>query len=135
MGQWIATLSKSHQERNPKIDIKEDIIGSISKVDGNLNGLSEKQRKEIWDAIIKAQDRAESDAEEKYPMNSNHPNYWSGNTFLEEKFKEISYKHIDYKKTLMLKYEEEVRTQFKITEAIADSITSEGMKENWAFPE
>lgn len=68
MGQWIAMLQKSYGDVSPKISINERQIAQLGAEPEEKFGLSEATRKQIWSEIVKAEDRATKEAEERYPL-------------------------------------------------------------------
>ena len=67
MGQWIAMLQKSYGDVSPKISVNERQIAQLGAEPEEKFGLSEATRKQIWSEIVKAEDRATKEAEERYP--------------------------------------------------------------------
>lgn len=68
MGQWIAMLQKNRDDGKPTISINERQIAQLGAKPKERFGLSEKKRKEIWQELVLAEDRARKRAEEQYPL-------------------------------------------------------------------
>jgi len=80
---------------------------------------------------VAAEDRANSEAEKLYPIDSNNPAFWDGNTFLQDKFKANMNKNMDKADELMEKYRAEVRIKYNLTEEQSSEITIEAFQEGW----
>jgi len=75
MGQWIAML-QSDSDVKPVISTNEWQITQIGVKPDKKLGLSEAKRKLIWNEIVKAEDRAYDDAQQKYPLpEASNPSY------------------------------------------------------------
>jgi ribosomal protein L40E len=68
MGQWIAMLSKVGEGSKPDTRVKIELISQISAQPEVRNGLSESTRKEIFKVLVLAEDRADSEAQRRYPL-------------------------------------------------------------------
>jgi len=68
MGQWIAMLQKSYGDVSSKISVNERQIAQLGAEPEEKFGLSETTRRQIWSEIVKAEDRATKEAEERYPL-------------------------------------------------------------------
>ncbi len=123
MGQWIGMISKSHADTQSRISISDIQMNSLNEIEENKWGLTYEQRQEIWNELIKSEDRAQKEAEEKYPLDK------QGLTL------------DDMKKTGTLadelndKYDKEIATEYKVEIGILDSVSLEGVLNGWAFPE
>lgn len=84
-------------------------------------GMTEDQRKEIYKVIVVAQDRAQAEADKKYPINASDPNFKKENVI----------KNVDLYRELVEKYEAEVRKKYGITQDIQTKIIVEGAILNW----
>lgn len=87
-------------------------------------GFSEEERRRIFLELVGAVDRAADEAESKYPLTYDDPNYKAENL---KKYSTLQYE-------LEAKYEAEVRAKYQITEEVEDSITIEGLIERWPMP-
>ncbi|MBA7667127.1 hypothetical protein ES703_75212 [subsurface metagenome] len=68
MGQWVAMLALSYGDAKPSISINNRQIAQLGAKPEEKFGLSEVTRKQIWSEIVKAEDRATKEAEERYPF-------------------------------------------------------------------
>lgn len=84
-------------------------------------GLSEAKRREIFKAIVAAEDRANADAKERYPTDFSDPDYAEGN------FSKWS----DYSEVLIKKYRVEVYREYGIDKETGKEIRLEGLSEKW----
>jgi hypothetical protein len=122
MGQWIGMVAKGYDEEFPEIRISEKQLKSLTILPEEKFGLSNKQRIDIWNKLIKAEDRAEIEAEKRYPIDNAN--------LTREDIKNNS----KYFNSLLKQYEKEIAKEFNIELAIEDSITIEGIKKGWSFP-
>jgi len=123
MAQWIGMISKDNSETEPNIDISETQLNSLYLKPVKKFGFSENIRLEIWNKSIKVEDRAQKEADLKYPLNK------AGITKADiEKNGELNNK-------LKAKYEKVLAAEYGITVAILDSIAVEGIIKGWPFPE
>lgn len=89
------------------------------------HGLSKAQRKEIWKALINAEDRAQEEADERYTTDVIDPNYAESNIE----------KNIDLYRELRKKYRKDLESEYDLDVGILDSITHEGIRSEWTMPE
>lgn len=68
MGQWIAMLSKVGEDANIDTLVKTELISKIDAKPEVKHGLSEAKRKEVFLAIVRADARANAEAEQTYPL-------------------------------------------------------------------
>lgn len=68
MAQWIAMLSKSGDQDEIRKDFNSNAITNLSNAAEDMFGLSEVERKVIWQKIVLAERRARQDADEYYPI-------------------------------------------------------------------
>lgn len=124
MGQIMATKYITPREDYPQYDYEQKYIQAESEKPDISWGLTLKERKRIWTDIILAEDKATEEAEGKYPIMGNDPDFDINNVD----------KNTALTKKLMDKYTTEVYQKHGITEAIGDSIGIEGLKYGWPFP-
>jgi len=122
MGQWVGMISKSYNDKKPKIAISDTQLSALIEVAEDRWGLTHEQRKEVWNKIILAQDKAQKEADEKYPTDK------LGIT------QDDIIKNIDFMRELEEEYENEITNEYGVDKAIIDSIGLEGSKKGWAFP-
>ena len=122
MAQWIGMVSKSFNETQPQIEISEKQFKSLTLKPVDKFGLSESVRLKIWTQSIKVEDRAQKEADAKYPLNK------AG----------ITQDDIENNGTLYNQlekiYTKELAEEFGIEIAIVDSIAVEGITKGWPFP-
>lgn len=123
MGQWIGMISKSYSETEARINIGDTQLQSLFLKSIEKFGLSEKTRLEIWTKSIRIEDRAQEEADNKYPLDN------VGITMEDIK------RNGAYNEKLKEKYEKVLATEFGIDIAIIDSIGIEGLKKGWPFPQ
>jgi hypothetical protein len=96
-----------------------------------LDKLSEAVRREIFTAIVAAEDRANREAEKKYPVDSiNIP---------DEKLRDYDWKsaiekNLRESESLVKKYKMDIARKHKITESELEQIGLEGLERQWPFP-
>jgi len=122
MAQWIGMISKSYDDVQPKIDISDTQLNSLTLKPVEKFGLSEDIRLEIWNKSIKIEDRAQKEADMKYPLDK------AGITQDDIK------KNVTLNDKLKAKYEKELAAEYGISVAIIDSIGLEGLTKGWSFP-
>jgi len=122
MGQWIGMISKSTDDKNPEVTISSIQLNALSEVEENKNGLTQKQRQEIWAKIVKAEDKSQQDANRKYPIDK------PGITL-----DDIG-KNIDLKRELEKRLKADIAKEYGIDKTVIDSIGLEGLQKGWAFP-
>jgi len=114
MGQWIAMLSKSQADSQPKINIRENRLSYVKKNPEVKFGFSEDYRKKIWKEVILVEDKSYAEAEMKYPHNVQ----------IQMKFQEELYN----------RHKKELAKKFQISLKQLKEIVTEGMMKGWAMP-
>ncbi len=122
MGQWVGMVAKGYDEEFPEIRISEKQLKSLTILPEKKFGLSKKQRIDIWNKLIKAEDKAEIEAEKRYPLDS------------ADLTREDMKNNSEYYDIILKQYSKEIAKEYSIELAIEDSITIEGLKKGWAFP-
>jgi hypothetical protein len=85
-----------------------------------VDRLPEEERRQIYTALIRSQDRADREAERKYPIDTR--------IFIE------SDEHTAETKRLMTKYKNELLDELNISEKELNKIRTEGLVQQWPFP-
>lgn len=129
MGQWVAMLSQSAADNRPTTNVNEEQLSQLGKEPEEKFGLTEEKRKEIWQAIIKAERRATEDSEKQYPLPDP-----SQAGYTQAKFEAQWNKQIDLQYSLQDKYNNELLSKYGITQDQLDDIAAEGITKSWAFP-
>ncbi len=128
LGRITPNIAETNDRSSYKISIqiKANLEGYLKqRVKSETKfGLTEKQRRGIFTQIVKAEDRAQAEADQRYPSNPSDPSYQDGNIE----------KNIDLERKLATKYRAQVFKKYGITKAIGHKISIEGIKENWPFP-
>jgi len=129
MGQWIAMLSQIGSNSRAVITVKTELIPQLTATPEVTHGLTETKRKEIFREIVKAEDRADADAQKRCPLpNPAQPGYTSSGA--KEQFK----KQMAAMYKLATKYKAELAKQHGLTEAQLREIGLEGAVNNWPLP-
>lgn len=129
MGQWIAMLSRVGEGSRIDTQVRTELIAYLVAKPEVEHGLSESTRKEIFRAIVTAEDRAYADAERMYPLpDPSEPGY------SQAKAAEQLVKQAEAGRALSEKYKSEVAKRYGITKAVLDEISVEGLKKNWPIP-
>jgi len=135
LGNITPEIAKSNNRSSYEttIQIKENLEEYLSQRGKSEDkfGLTEEERRKFFKEIVAAEDRANSEAEKLYPIDSNNPAFWDGNTFLQDKFKANMNKNMDKADELMEKYRAEVRIKYNLTEEQSSEITIEAFQEGW----
>lgn len=123
MGQWIARLDYSRATGSvPKIDFQEVQFKAMSEKSVVKNGLSIEKRKGIWKKYIELQDKAQKNADKRFPT------YGSGSR------NGNIVKNMDLVNVLIAKYKKTLAAEYKIKETEIDAIADEAMSNGWPFP-
>ena len=122
MGQWVGMISKSYNDKNPKINISDRQLSALTEVARDKWDLTHKQRKEIWNKTILAEDKAQKEADKIYPLDK--PGITQDDII----------KNIELMRKLNVEYENEITKEYGVDKAIIDSISLEGIRKGWAFP-
>jgi hypothetical protein len=129
MAQWIGMLLKNVPDEEPEIRMNDRQFAHLKAAPEEKFGLSEEKRKEIWDEIVKAEDRANKEAEERYPLpDPSKPGY------SQTKVRDIIIKQGELIETLTEKYMNEVTTKYGLTQEQLDAIVAEAFEKDWPFP-
>jgi PIN domain nuclease of toxin-antitoxin system len=125
-GQWIANLQKIGAASTPEINIKTNILAHRNAEPEVKHELSEAKRKEIYKALIMAADRAEAEADRKYPW----PNPNDSRAIADEKIR----RNAEALDALTEKYKSEVAQRYGITQEQRKEINMEGTLKEWPMP-
>lgn len=129
MGQWIAMLSKIGENSRVDTQVKTELISQLDAKPEVKHGLPESKRKEIFRAIVAAEDRADADAQRMHPLpDPLKPGYSRA------KASEQVMKQTEALNTLTTKYKAEVATRYGITEEQLRDISVEAIEKNWPMP-
>lgn len=112
---WMGAVMKGSSDEEPRIQAKTDQIEDYNQGPETRLELEEEKRKEIFKAIVRAEDRAMEAAQNEYPNDLDQ--------------------QADVRRKLENKYRAEVREKYGITEAVQDSITAEALEKRWPLPE
>ncbi len=128
MGQWIAMLGKIGDDRF-YTKVRTELISQFDAKPEVKHGLSESKRKEIFRAIVKAEDRAYADAQCMYPL----PDFLKPG-YSQTKASAQVMKQAEALNTLTKKYKVDVAKRYGITEEQLRDIAVEATKKNWPIP-
>jgi hypothetical protein len=125
MGQWVSWISKTGGQSQPSLSFDDRQIVQLGKKTEEEHGLPEDKRKEIWQEAVRAEDRANREAEQKYP----EPIPQNGAAYMAafEKRDKLT-------KQLINKYHIELAKKYGITRNHFDEIMDEGLQKSWPFP-
>jgi hypothetical protein len=125
MGQWIAMAAKSHDAAAPTLTINQRQVAAVHTKPQHKFGLSEEKRQQVWKDIVRAEDRANKEAELRYPI----PDTLGSAQY----YRQIQ-RWGDYKDKLIEKDTAEVAKKYGLTVKQLDEIGLEGAMKQWAFP-
>jgi hypothetical protein len=129
MGQWIAMLSKMGENSRVNTQVKTELISQLDAKPEVKHGLPESRRKEIFTAIVRAEDRADTDAQRMYPLpDPLKPGYSRAKASAQVM------KQAQALNTLTKKYKTEVAKRYGITEEQLRDISVEAIEKNWPMP-
>jgi len=129
MGQWIVMLSKIGEDSNVDIRVRKELITQLNEKPEIKDSLTEIKRKEIFRAIVLAEDRADADAQRMYPL----PDPGKPGCSQAKASEELKKQSQEYN-NLMKKYESELAKQYKISQEQLNDISIEGLTKNWPMP-
>ena len=121
-GLWMGMLFWRPVDGPPTITINQDRLANAGKPSTVRWGMPEATRREIFVALVRAEDRGQAEAERKRPVPE------IGSTL--DQFKAQS----ALARKLKDQYEKQVRVRYGLTEEIADSITFEALDRGWPLP-
>ncbi len=125
MAQWVAWMSMTPSRPMPSILFDERQIGVPANADSSIQDIPEANRREIWNALIRAEDRASQEAERLHP--DPLPN--GSDTYLE-----VLKIRRERDKSLQVKYHQEIETKYGIGAEQLKLIGDEGLRKSWPFP-
>jgi hypothetical protein len=129
MGQWIAMLSKVGEGSRVDTQVRTDLIAQLDAKPEVKHGLPESKRKEIFRAIVAAEDRADADAQRMYPLpDPLKPGY------SQARASEQIMKQAEALNALTEKYRAQVAKRYGITEEQLQDISVEAIEKNWPMP-
>jgi hypothetical protein len=129
MGQWIAMLSKVGENSRIDTQVKTELIAQIYAKPEVKFDLIESKRKEIFIAIVTAEDRADKEAQHMYPIpDPLEPGYSREKVGTQWKLQ------IEAFEKLIKKYRMQVAQLYSITEEQLHEISIEGITKNWPIP-
>jgi hypothetical protein len=125
MGQWVGWINKSGNQSQPSLSFDDRQINQLGKKTEEKLGLPEDKRKEIWQEAVRAEDRANGEAEQKYPEPTaqNRAAYMAA-------FK----KREKLAKELIAKYQNELAKKYGLTRKQLEEIKDEGLQKSWPLP-
>lgn len=127
--QWIAMLSKVGEDSQPESRVKTELISQLTAKPEVKHGLSESKRKEIFTAIVRAEDRADKNAQRLYPLlDPLKPGYSQAEATAQFR------KQAEALNSLTEEYKAEVARRYGITEEQLREICVEGLEKNWPMP-
>lgn len=129
MGQWIATMRRLGANAKIDTNIRTDLLSQIGAEPELKFGLSESKRREIFQASVRAEDRAQAEAERTYPMpDPRKPGYP-----LDLAGSQLS-KQAELSNQLTETYKAEVAQEFGLTKTQLRQISIEALTKNWPLP-
>lgn len=98
------------------------------------HGLTEVERRKIFKELVKAQDKANFEAERKYPtmviLAANGIDYCVSPETVKQNFR----KNDTYAKEIKKRYEQEMLNKYDLSGEQIEDLMNEGLNENWPFP-
>ncbi len=136
-GQWIARLSKvdlSHLNEKGEplaMEVRTELISQLGAKPEIKHGLTESIRKEIFRASVMAEDRANEEAEQMYPLSYPQTPIRS---YSKDKARAYIENYAKVRDSLTEKYDKEITKQYGITKEQLDDIVVEAFMKNWPLP-
>jgi len=126
MGQWIAMLSFTPNSPDPSIHFNERELANFGRPEEIKFGLSEVAREEVWQQVVRAEDRASSEAETAYSTEFSGQN----SDYIVQ---QLGRKR-ELENKLSERYEKEILDRTGLSIEQMRSISMEALEKNWAFP-
>jgi hypothetical protein len=114
--QWIGWIVKNGVDSQPTISFYEELFNTQNQTQGIKFGLTEAERKQTWQDIVRAEVRAEEEALQQYPNMQPFDEFKK----LEDEISLRNKSELAQEKGLSLEQLEEIRI--------------EGLTKNWPFP-
>jgi len=121
---WVAMAATKVGGGGMEISISKTQLKASRLQPEEKFGLKEEERKEIWNALIKADDKAQKEADKKYPTDVTDPNYKQSNIE----------KNGDLDLQLDKEYTKAIEKKYNLQPGVLDSISNEGIKKGWSLP-
>ena len=129
MGQWVAMLAKSYDDKEPEISINEQQLKQLKARPEEKFGLPEEKSRLIFAEIVKAEDRAEKEADKKYPdLKPGEPGYSRAAGIEQMK------RRGEFKDKLKNEYKDQLAKNYGLTREQLNQIGTEGVVKDWPFP-
>ena len=137
---WWPKNHSLSQENAENINNKDDYVITYSEINlpsefepksKTLSNYSETERKKIFQEIVRAEDRAESEAEIKYPTNPEHIPF---NALKNYDLKNVTAKHFELVKELEKNYVNQILKKYGLSEEDKTELSIEAIYENWPLP-
>jgi hypothetical protein len=112
-----------------EISINDRQLNDTDSRPENKSGLSETKRKEVFQALVRAQDRAAREAANRYPMPNPVPRNYST-----EGARRLLEARARLQDTLRERYENELLTSYNITRSDLEAISEEAFVKDWPLP-
>jgi hypothetical protein len=112
-GQWIGMMRRVGDDAKVETEVRKHLIAGLAAKPTARFGLTEKQRKAVFQELFRADDRATREAEKRYRK---------------------PIKRAEYQRDQSEKYKAEIAKKYKLTTDQLLKITVEGMGKNWPAP-
>jgi len=122
MGQWIGMVAKAASDEAPQYTIREDRFPQNLPQDDVRFGKAESERRAIFAELVRAEDRAQREADRAYP-----PQRMKNRNNVKD--------YAELLQRLTKEYTDEVLRKHNLSEEQAQAISVEGITENWPMPE
>jgi hypothetical protein len=125
---WIGMLVRRSAKSNPEVRVDESRIAAMKLSPETKFGLPEPVRIRVWRELVRAERRAQREAELHHPIaGSGSPDSASGAITAVEKQQAA-------RGTLREKYELEVGSRYGLGREELGEIRGEGLRKNWPLP-
>lgn len=116
VAQWIGWMTKDGNHDQPSLFLDKGQLEDLAQPPDIKFGLTEEERIRVFQDIVRAEDRAHAEAEQRYPGMLPYDKY-------ETLYNELT-----------LKYKTELATREDLSLEDLDLIAREGIVKNWPFP-
>lgn len=107
---WVGMLLRMGEGQTPSIDVREELLVALRKPPETKFGLSEVERRRIWEEVVKSEDQAERQAEKRHPV----PPIWTPGYDLKA-LAPILRKRDEMSDSLTLRYRAEILRKYRLT--------------------
>jgi hypothetical protein len=130
MAQWVAMLARTGVGAFPEVQIRREAIDALIPPAEKKFGLSEKERVNVFESIVRAEDRAGREARARFPdSNPGTPGYSpvAARKQLDQQ--------VQLQERLSHRYKAQLQRRYGLDDSVLLAIRVEARTKNWPFPQ